>query len=286
MGCIYKITNKYNNKSYIGQTKRSLNVRIKEHYRDAYRPKSGMYSSLFHKAIRKYGSEAFESSVLEFCNDEELNDREQYWIKYYNTFPNGYNMNYGGDFIGSHHLNYEEIYQAKILYHMNALELANYFHCSTATIQNALKSQGLSKQKIAQISASKRNQAVYGYNPDIKQIQYFPSKAEAARITQVNRANINKALKGEIEAAGGYLWAIDQQSLEKKIKKLTKIRPLTHQIKIDQYSLDGKYIATYNSQKEALEAVGRTSNSGGISNNLHGRAKSAYGFIWKYNNGE
>lgn len=286
MGCIYKITNKYNNKSYIGQTKRSLEVRLKEHYRDAYRPKSSMYSSIFYRAIRKYGYEAFEHSILEFCDDEELNSREQYWIKYYATFPQGYNMNCGGDCIGSHHLNYEEIYETKILYQMNARELADYFHCSIVTIQNALKAKGLSKQKIAQISASKRNKAVYAYNPNTKEIQYFSSKAEAARVTNVNRININKALKGETKAAGGYLWTINKQLLEQKINELNLTRPLTHQIKIDQYSLDNQYIATYNSQKEALKAIGRTSNSGGISNNLHGRAKSAYGFIWKYNYGE
>ena len=286
MGCIYKITNKYNNKSYIGQTRRNLEVRLKEHYRDAYRPKSGMYDSLFHRAIRKYGREAFESSILEFCNDEELNNKEQYWIKYYTTFPYGYNMNYGGDYIGSHHVNYEEIYQMKVSYQMNANELADYFHCSTTTIQNALKAKGLSKQKIAQISASKRNQAVYAYDPNSKQIQYFSSKAEARRITNVNQANISKAIKGEIESAGGYLWATDKTLLEQKIKNFSLVRPLTHQIKIDQYSLNNEYITTYNSQKEALAAVGRAPNSGGISNNLHGRAKSAYGFIWKYNYGE
>lgn len=286
MGYIYKITNKYNNKSYIGQTKRSLEIRLKEHYRDAYRPKSSMYSSLFYKAIRKYGYEAFESFILESCKDELLNDREQYWIKYYNTFPHGYNMNYGGDQIGSHRLNYEEIYQMKISYQMNAYELADYFHCSIVTIQNALKTQGLSKQKIAQISASKRNKTVYAYNSNTKKIELFLSKAEAERITKTSRANINKALKGEINAAGGYLWAANELSLKQKIKELNNIRPLTHQIKIDQYSLNNEYITTYNSQKEALEAIGRSPNSSGISNNLHGRAKSAYGFIWKYNNGE
>lgn len=286
MGYIYKITNKYNNKSYIGQTKRNSDIRIKEHYRDAYRPKSSMYPSLFYRAIRKYGYEAFESSILETCDDEKLNDREQYWIKYYATFPNGYNMNYGGDFIGAHQLDYQEIYQAKILFQMTASELADYFHCSIATIQTALKTKGMSKQEIAQISASKRNCPVYAYNPDTKSIKYFSSKAEAERITQVNRANISKALKGETRAAGGYLWAINEQSLKQKINSLTQTRPLSHKLKIDQFSLDNEYIATYNSQKEALEAVGRTPNSGGISNNLHGKAKSAYGFIWKYNNGE
>ena len=56
-------------------------------------------------------------------------------------------------------------------------------------------------------------------------------------------------------------------------------------MKIDKFSLDGIYIDTYNSVKDALASVGKTSNSGGIINNLKGRAKSAYGYIWKYNTG-
>lgn len=89
---IYKFTNKLNNKSYIGQ---SIHVekRFHEHLRTAKKnPKT-----IFHKAINKYGIENFVFEILEYCNEEELDAREIYYIEYFNTLtPNGYNIQIGG----------------------------------------------------------------------------------------------------------------------------------------------------------------------------------------------
>lgn len=51
------------------------------------------------KAIRKYGKESFEVTVLARANNqEELANREQYYIKLFNTLaPYGYNLTTGGD---------------------------------------------------------------------------------------------------------------------------------------------------------------------------------------------
>ena len=89
---IYKFTNKLNNKYYIGQ---SIHVekRFHEHLRTAKKnPKT-----IFHKAINKYGIENFVFEILEYCNEEELDAREIYYIEYFNTLtPNGYNIQIGG----------------------------------------------------------------------------------------------------------------------------------------------------------------------------------------------
>ncbi len=52
----------------------------------------------FHRAIRKHGFEDFESKVLEKFDEKEKSweEREIYWIDYYDTFYNGYNMTTGG----------------------------------------------------------------------------------------------------------------------------------------------------------------------------------------------
>lgn len=74
---IYKATNKINNKVYIGQTVRSLEVRMSEHKRHNY--------TAFDKAINKYGLENFDVEVIDTAKDiNELNEKEIYWIKYYN----------------------------------------------------------------------------------------------------------------------------------------------------------------------------------------------------------
>ena len=48
-------------------------------------------------AIKKYGKDAFTFEILEECTPEQLNERESYWIKYYDTINNGYNCSEGGD---------------------------------------------------------------------------------------------------------------------------------------------------------------------------------------------
>ena len=91
---IYKITNKINNQSYIGQSV-DIEKRKKEHLRNIsdYNLNNSIY-----QALRKYGQENFSFEVLEECNKEELNDKEVYWISFYDSYNNGYNMTPGGDF--------------------------------------------------------------------------------------------------------------------------------------------------------------------------------------------
>ena len=98
---IYKITNKKNGKSYIGQTIRTLKERIKEHKKKN--------TSLISKAIRKYGMKSFNVCILEECFTlDNLNKREMYWIKEMNTVnPNGYNLCEGGGGTLSREVSYE-----------------------------------------------------------------------------------------------------------------------------------------------------------------------------------
>ena len=53
--------------------------------------------------------------------------------------------------------------------------------------------------------------------------------------------------------------------------------------KIDQFDLSGNYLNTFNSAIEAAESLGKTSGDT-ITNVCRGRAKTSYGYIWKYNN--
>lgn len=93
---IYKITNLINGHSYIGQ---SLNIekRWKNHQIAAFNSKDESYSYPLYRAIRKYGIESFVLDVLEECDYQLLNEKEMYYIKYYNTYNNGYNQTLGGD---------------------------------------------------------------------------------------------------------------------------------------------------------------------------------------------
>ena len=85
---IYKVTNKVNGKVYIGQS-----VDIGRRWRQHMTAEDDIY---FHKAIQKYGVENFEWEVIEKCKKSELDERESYWIEYYDSYNKGYNCTKGG----------------------------------------------------------------------------------------------------------------------------------------------------------------------------------------------
>lgn len=95
-GIIYKYTSP-SGKIYIGQTKYTVEHRIKQHINDA----NNGSTKLFHIAIRKYGIETFNYEILnEAFSIEELNKLEIYYIEKYNSYyknGNGYNMTIGGE---------------------------------------------------------------------------------------------------------------------------------------------------------------------------------------------
>ena len=48
------------------------------------------------QAIQKYGKENFLFEIIEECNLEDLNEKEKYYIEFYNTLEKGYNCREGG----------------------------------------------------------------------------------------------------------------------------------------------------------------------------------------------
>lgn len=136
-GIIYKITNKVNNKSYIGQTRYSLEFRWRQHQHK----KDNTY---FHNAIKKYGADNFELSVLEECDVEQLNSREIFYIAKYNTFQEGYNLTIGGE--GNHTLLLDNKYdEIKELYlsGFSSNKVASLFNVDKSTIVKILKQLGV-----------------------------------------------------------------------------------------------------------------------------------------------
>lgn len=97
---IYMFENKVNNKKYIGQS-RSIETRKRAHYNCSLNTSYNGYETKFYRALRKYGYNNFEFSILELCSTEELNDRERHFIEFYNSFKNGYNSSIGGDVVAS-----------------------------------------------------------------------------------------------------------------------------------------------------------------------------------------
>lgn len=87
---IYKIQNKINGKIYIGQSN-DIKRRFSEHKR------SNNNRIIVDQAIKKYGAENFSYDIVEECSIDQLNEKETYWIKYYQSNIIGYNCNLGGN---------------------------------------------------------------------------------------------------------------------------------------------------------------------------------------------
>ena len=86
---IYKITNKLNGKAYIGQS-----IDIKRRWQEHKNEKNS--SNSLYQDFKIFGIENFNFEILEICNEEELNNKEKYWINYFNTYNDGYNLTCGG----------------------------------------------------------------------------------------------------------------------------------------------------------------------------------------------
>jgi group I intron endonuclease len=95
---IYKVTNLFNTKVYIGASTKSLKERQCSHLNEAFNVKKLSY--IFYKALRKYGKENFKWEVIyETENKEELFNYEQDYIYLYKSNDRrfGYNMTVGGE---------------------------------------------------------------------------------------------------------------------------------------------------------------------------------------------
>ena len=137
-GRIYIIRNSINDKVYIGQTQVSLKLRFQNHLSAARRGKDYIIG----KAIRKYGEDKFYIELLEECTIEELNEREKYWIAFFNSTDNkfGYNISIGGNTVRTT----KELNKEKVIKLFNsgvpAYKIAKILHTGVPNITNLLKS--------------------------------------------------------------------------------------------------------------------------------------------------
>lgn len=90
---IYCITCTKTNEKYVGQSV-AIKRRWATHKREL---KNGIhYNKHLQRAYDKYGSNYFIYEILEQCPREKLNEREQFYIKLFNSYHNGFNQDVGG----------------------------------------------------------------------------------------------------------------------------------------------------------------------------------------------
>lgn len=202
-GVIYKITNNINGKSYIGQTVRSVEVRIKEHIRK---------SCIMSRAFKKYGIENFTIEIIDSAySEEELNKKEIYWISKFDTFKNGYNLCEGGGQTSGYHHTEEakkKMSNTRILKGDQIGENNNFYgkhHSEEQRKKWSKQRRGRKltdewKQKISDNSSIKKKVI----NIDTKEV--FNSVREAAEFYGLKDTHISRVCKGKRKRTGGFRW--------------------------------------------------------------------------------
>lgn len=219
MSCgIYKWTSP-SGKSYIGQSV-NLEKRYYEFLYSKHYSTSNDYKKLtkIDRARKKYPDfEQWTYEILEYCEPNELNDGEQYYINLYNTFKNGYNETSGGNGISGY--KHKDETKVKIRNSLigkghteerrrNESESHKGKHRSDE-VKEKIRQAHLgktqsdeTKDKIGKANAKQVDQ----YSLDGTYIQSFPSTMEIERQLGFAHPNIANCCKGKLKSASGFIW--------------------------------------------------------------------------------
>ena len=322
--CIYAHICKINGKAYIGQTKHQNNLN-RRFYTDGsgYKPQKGK-NSKFWNAIKKYGWENFEHIILEkdITTLELANEREKYWIEYYDSFYHGYNSTKGGDGTVGRKLSDEEKEYRSMLYkgkgnpmYGRKGELSPNYKVpkSDETKRKISKSHiGIrcsedTKKKLSELRTGKymgKDNPFYGrhHSDDVKRklSMMATERMKEFPIYQYERTNsvrnkISNSLKEYYKTHDnprkGTTWDDEHKNYMSELKKndldaMKRIVKLGHEnaIWVNQYDLSGKYIATYHSILEAEEKTGAKHSVIIRCCKMYKNSKTSGGSQWRYYN--
>ena len=287
MGFIYKIENLINHKKYIGlTTKEKPQERFREHIKAA--KENAKY--LIHQAIYKYGKENFSFEIIEEVPNEKLEEREIYWIAYYDTYQNshkGYNMTPGGKAPKKEKyckINDETILQTYFSLNKNGRETSRVLGISEDTVYRRLKEYNITTRDRHSIAV------------EINKLQYRPiwqidlitldivkewdSISQARTETKMNSGAIEVRKQ---KTSVGYYWCYANQESYNILLERIKNYDISKSLKYDIQQIDPKtneVLNTFSSIKEATSFLGKN-RPDTISEAIRGINPTAYGYCWK-----
>ena len=256
-GLIYRYHCIVTNKNYVGQT--TVKNENRRQYFHFYCALNNLDNCAFHAAIRKHGIENFEYTIVErgINSDEELNEREKYWIAYYHSYTNGYNMTIGGDGVRGHYgqipVNKRSVEQWTI----DGQYVKTYSSISEAVIEHKIQASAIIR------SCKSDYRAAAGF-----QWKYV---GDSKIIIPINKKDVwNKGLKGTYHL-GSYS--------EERKNNMSKNSPNARAV--IQKTKDGLIVAVYPSAKKAAESIGLKRYTNICSCCQHKRS-TVGGFNWEY----
>lgn len=189
---IYKITNKINGKCYIGKST-NIHHRWIEHKSLSREIKNGGDEYAIHCAIRKYSIENFSFEIIEECSLEHLNEKEKYWIEYYNSYENGYNETLGGD--GGPRYDYNHIYELWNEGYTNK-EICEKLKCGDQTVTRAFRLYDISEEEVRSRSNYFQKRPIVAIDIITKKsLKIFPSVIECCVFFHKNLNQIGSLYK-------------------------------------------------------------------------------------------
>lgn len=282
---VYKIIDQKTQEIYIGQ---SINIeeRWKTHL---YKYKNKRNNKLLYQAMRRDGAENFSFEVIEECSQEELNQKEIYWIQYYHCsildpeYVKGLNFTIGGE--GSVQYDINEVYSLWDEGY-GIKQIADKINCSTTTVSRYLHyyknySATIAKKRGASNSSKAQDKKIIQYDLQGNYIAEWNSQKEIQRELNIDACTIGKVIRGKRISAGGFQWKLEgDQVFDVSSKAHTGTK------KIGQYNIQtDELIQIFPSIKEAAKQMHcdpkniANAAKGEGSTNLR---QTACGFKWRY----
>lgn len=183
-GYIYKTTNLVNGKIYIGQHKHD---KLDNSYIGG--------GLKLQKAIKKYGKENFKCEHIEECKDyKTLNEREIYWIAFYNSTNKkiGYNIESGGNQSPLSEETKKKLSKKRKGKHLSE-ETKRKISKATAGKNNPMYGKHFSEEILKKISETSK-----GRHHSEESRKKMSEKRKGKKFSEEHNKNLSKALKGRI----------------------------------------------------------------------------------------
>lgn len=281
VGVIYRYVSP-SGKSYVGQTTNEPHRRAtwfctRQHYA----------GEAIDAARLKYGPENFQYEVLHkkhYFNKkeatEDLDKWECYYIGYFDSYKNGYNLTLGGDLTNRGVVRTDEWRKKQRTAHKGKSPSQETRKKLSEALTGKKHSQEASISSKEKRRASGLCQQIGQYDESLKLVKIWSNGSEAAECLKIHSSNIYRATR-TLGMYMGYYWRKykGQQNCTPKPKKQV-IRPKSYKAVI-QFDLQGNIVNTYKSIGDASKAMGAKTNVM-LSRCLNGKAHTAFGFKWNF----